>query len=120
MPYIKEGYRKLIEPMLIYLASPYTQGDIGANINRVIDVADILLENGHYPYIPHLNHLWHIVSSKTWEIWLDYDLFILSRCDALLRLDGDSKGADIEVKEAERLGKKVYTRIEDLIRDRNE
>jgi len=39
---------------------------------------------------------------------MDLDFFWLSRCDALLRLPGDSNGADQEVVEAERLSMPIF------------
>lgn len=101
-------------PRLIYIASPYTVGDQALNVRRQIEVADELLKRGHIAYCPCLNHFWHIISPKSWETWLKIDLEILSRCDAILRLDGISSGADIEVKEGLRLGMPIYYSLEDI------
>ena len=98
--------------MIVYIAAPYTLGDVGKNLNRVFEVADQIASLGHTPYIPHLNHLWHIVSPKTQQFWLNYDLKFLDFCDALLRLDGESEGADEEVRQAIEWGLPVYHSVE--------
>ena len=105
----KEGGR-----MLVYIAAPYTKGDIGINLHRVFDVADQIIDMGHTPIIPHLTHLWHIVSPKPWEFWLKYDEAFLDISDAVLRLNGDSIGADMEVKRARELCIPVYYSVEEL------
>jgi hypothetical protein len=39
---------------------------------------------------------------------------LLSRCDAVLRLPGASRGADLDVARARELGLPVFERVEDL------
>jgi len=86
--------------MLIYIAGPYTKGDVAANVKAAIDAADQIIELGHTPYIPHLTHFWHLVSPHPYEFWLAYDMVWLDKCDALLRLPGESSGADKEMEHA--------------------
>lgn len=100
--------------MKIYIASPYTKGDVAQNVKRAIDVADKLLEMGHIPYVPHLTHFWHIISPKPWKTWIQIDNTFLACCDALLRLDGDSKGSDMEVHLAMELKIPVYYKLGDI------
>lgn len=92
----------------IYIAGPYTKGDIGKNLNKVIKVADYLLKIGYIPYIPHLTHFWHIISPKPYETWLKYDNEFLKECDIVLRLEGESAGADKEVELAKKLKIPVF------------
>ena len=99
---------------LIYLAAPYTKGDVAQNVHNVIKVADMLLEMGHIPFVPHLTHFWHCVSPKPWDVWLKIDKEVLRRCDAVLRVTGDSKGADLEVEYAKEIKLPVYYNIYDL------
>ncbi len=40
---------------------------------------------------------------------------LLTKCDAVLRLPGESKGADQDVKIAKERGLKVYYRLEDIL-----
>jgi hypothetical protein len=83
--------------MRVYVAGPYSKGDVVLNVRNAIAAADTLLAAGHTPFIPHLTHLWHLVSPKTYEEWLAIDLDWLKCCDALVRLPGESSGADREV-----------------------
>ena len=48
--------------------------------------------------------------------WLDMDKVIVGRCDAVLRLPGESSGADIETAHAADCGVPVFHDIEELIR----
>ncbi len=101
--------------MRIYIAAPYSKGDTALNIRNVILAADKLLELGHIPFVPHLTHFWHYISPKSWDVWLKIDRDWLDVCDAVLRLPGESKGADMEVAEAKRLCMLIYYDIDDLI-----
>ena len=100
--------------MKVYIAAPYTKGDIGQNVKNVIDCADQLCQLGYTPYIPHLTHFWHIVSPKPVSFWYQYDLIWLDFCDALLRLPGESSGADKEVEYAKEHCIPVYYSVEEL------
>jgi hypothetical protein len=92
----------------IYIAGPYTKGDVVVNIRRVVFVADEIAKMGHTPFIPHLSHLWHTISPHPYDFWIKQDLEWLRCCDAMIRLGGESEGADIEVGEARKLGIHVY------------
>lgn len=84
---------------LIYVAAPYTYPDPIVNTRDAIAAADEILDSGlAYPYVPHLTMLWHLVTPRDIEHWYQYDLQLLFRCDALLRLPGESTGADGEVE----------------------
>lgn len=47
--------------------------------------------------------------------WLKIDFEYIYRCDAMLRLPGESVGAEAEVSEALRIGVPVFHSIDDLI-----
>ena len=100
----------------VYISSPYSSGDPVANVKHAIYIAEEVWTMGFCPYVPHLNHFWHSILPHSWEDWLILDLSWLEKCDILLRVDGESKGADLEVKEAQRLGIKVVYSIEELRR----
>lgn len=90
--------------MRVYIAGPDSQGDVALNVRAAIEAADAVAARHHCPYVPHLTHLWHLISPKPYEWWLEYDTLWLLQCDALFRLPGDSNGADQEVKLAELAG----------------
>lgn len=91
---------------MVYVAGPYTHPDPIENTHKTIAIADDLNATGLVTCIvPHLTLLWHMVSPHEEGYWYDYDLASLRRCDALLRLPGESSGADKEVR---------YARIYDI------
>ena len=100
--------------MLIYIASQYSKGDQIQNIRRQIEAGDALLRMGHIPFCPLLNAFWHYVSPKSQDDWMKIDKVYLSKCDAVLRLDGPSIGANLEIRYAEKLGKPIYYSLEEL------
>jgi hypothetical protein len=88
----------------VYVAGPYTGGDVAQNVARAMDVADELLSAGFAPFCPHLSHFLHLHHPHGYETWMDLDMAWLAACDVVLRLPGVSPGADREVAEAEALG----------------
>lgn len=93
----------------VYVAGPmYSSGNINANVGHALNVADDLMAQGHYPYVPHLDHFWDFYSAHPVSEWLALDLAWLSRCDVMVLLPGYSAGAELEEKEARRLGIHVY------------
>lgn len=100
--------------MRVYVAAPYTHPDPVENTRRAILAGDALLAAGHTPFVPHLNLAWNLVSPKPPATWYALDLAWLAVCEAVLRLPGESFGADVEVSEANRLGIPVYYRVEDV------
>lgn len=100
----------------VYVAGPYTKGDVAINVREAILAATELSDAGLVPFVPHLTHFWHTVVPRPYEDWLRLDMEWLRLCDFVLRLPGDSNGADKEVAEARRLGVPVYTDMKLLIR----
>jgi hypothetical protein len=99
----------------VYIASPYTKGDTALNVRRSIEAADELLDLGYAPYAPLLTHFWHLISPHRVETWYKLDNEWVKRCDCLLRLEGESSGADAEVELAVSLGIPVYYSIKELL-----
>lgn len=90
----------------VYIAGPYTKGDVVLNIQKAIYAAEELIKAGYVPYVPHLSHLWHY----------EYDPQWLKKCDCLVRLPGKSRGADNEVALAKDLCMPVYRSVKSCIR----
>ena len=99
----------------VYVAGPYTFPDKVQNTRTAILAGNALLELGFVPFIPHLSHFWDLLCPQRYSTWLEYDLNWLKQCDAVLRLPGDSKGADEEVSEAILNGIPVFDSISDLV-----
>ena len=99
---------------MVYIASPYTQGSTARNVRNQIIAANVLRAKGYLPFVPLLSHFWHLVSPHPYEYWMEMDREWVARCDAVLRLPGDSAGADEEVAVARSLGKPVYYSVYEL------
>jgi hypothetical protein len=99
----------------VYIASPYTIGDVAVNVKRQIDVADILISHGFAPFVPLLSHFQHLMHPRPYEDWTTLDIEWVKVCDCILRLEGESNGADNEVEVARVLGKPIFFSIEELI-----
>ena len=99
-------------PVRVYIAGPYTKGDVAVNVRNAIVAGQEVLEAGHVPFIPHLNHFWHLLLPQEYAVWIRLDLEWLHQCEALIRLPGDSAGADAEYVEACRVGIPVFRSVE--------
>ena len=84
--------------MYIYVAGPYTNGSTAAHVRNAILAGDELLARGHVPFVPHLGHFWDVISDHNYDEWMAFCLAWVKRCDAVLRLPGKSRGADLEVQ----------------------
>lgn len=100
----------------IFIASPYIIGDRQTNVFRALDAANELMDIGFTPYCPLLCHFWQLYRPRDEKQWRGYSLDWLKKCDALLRLPGESEGADREVAEADRLQMPVFLSIPLLLR----
>lgn len=92
------------EKKWVYVAAPYTNPDPVENSHVALKVADALEALGVVPIIPHLTLMWHLVTPRQAQFWYDYTMELMKRCDAVYRVPGKSKGADLEEKEARRIG----------------
>lgn len=110
-----------------YIASPYSKGDVAINVRFQCKIFDQLLTDGRVlPVAPLWSHFQHLLFPRPYEDWIEYDQAMLPRYDCCLRLTvewvgpsyraSDSTGADAEVAAFRRLGKPVFTSIEDLYR----
>ena len=100
--------------MKIYIAGPYTKGDVAHNVKNAIFAGNQVAERGHTPFIPHLTHFWHLIWPHDYAFWLGQDAVWLVECDAVLRIPGDSVGADQEIEMARGLGKIIYLSLAEV------
>ena len=84
--------------MRVYVAGPYSTGNLDHNLRTALKAAEALLKRGYAPYVPHLNHLWQLAFPHSYETWLRLDMKFLHVCGAVWRLPGESPGADREVR----------------------
>ena len=85
-----------MKPIKIYISGPYSKGDTIVNIATAILIAERLIIHGFHPKVPHLSGFWHFLAPHSHEFWLEYDKIELLECDAVYRIRGKSKGADME------------------------
>jgi hypothetical protein len=114
--------------MLILIAGPYRSGTndnpwlMRENLSKLEAAALPLFQLGHIPVIGEWVTLPLIRLSGSprpgdpayEDILYPVAKNLLSKCDAVFRLEGASKGADEEVKLAKEKGLKVYYRLEDV------
>ena len=116
------------ERMLILIAGPYlsgTDGDaakIAANRERLEAAAWPIYQRGHLPLLGEWLALPIIHAAGGREpgdaVFHAYQYPVaerlISRCDAIWRLPGASRGADLDVARAQALGLPVYHALEDI------
>ncbi len=98
----------------VYVAGPYTQGDVAVNVRSAFEAANALADRGFATFVPHYTHFWHLLFPRPYQFWLELDSVFLPCCDALLRLPGSSTGADLEVNLAVSLGRPVFYSLPEL------
>ncbi|MFE7296357.1 DUF4406 domain-containing protein [Streptomyces sp. NPDC057579] len=117
------------KPMLILIAGPYRSGTNGdpdamaANLARLEAAAWPVFAAGHLPVIGEWIALPVLRSAGAGptDPLADQVLYpvadrLLARCDAVLRLPGDSVGADQDVATAHRRGLPVYHDVTEIPR----
>ncbi|WP_330468967.1 DUF4406 domain-containing protein [Streptomyces longwoodensis] len=117
------------EPMLVLIAGPYRSGTGGdpdamaANLARLEAAAWPVFAAGHLPVIGEWLALPVLRSAGAGptDPLADEVLYptadrLLAHCDAVLRLPGESAGADQDVATARRRGLPVYHRVDELPR----
>ena len=114
--------------MLILIAGPYRSGTgddpdkMAANLKRLEEPSYALFKAGHVPMIGEWVALpvWNAAGGERVGDELYEEIFhpvagrLLALCDAVLRLPGDSKGADNDVRIARERGIPIYHRLEDV------
>lgn len=123
----------------VYIAGPISRGDLMHNVNQATEAFVKLALAGLAPHCPH----WFVYSkmcyrnnplelgglpskvlceatvagndAMTHDDWLGIDLAWVEMADAVLRLPGESVGADREVEHAKRVGIPVFESIEQVV-----
>ena len=100
----------------VYIASPYTKGDTAINVKFQMDIADMLMNLGFAPFVPLYSHFQHMAHPRNYQDWIDIDLEWVTVCDCVLRLGGESSGADGEVEYAEENHIPVFWSVSSLVK----
>jgi hypothetical protein len=116
------------KPQLILIAGPYRSGTnddpdlMAANLARLEEAAWPIFHAGHIPMIgewvalPVLRGAGarSVADPLAADVMYPTAERLLEHCDAVLRLPGESTGADQDVAIARRRGLPVYERVEDI------
>ena len=92
---------------LVYVAGPITANPLGC-VRQAAPVFRRCREIGVVPFLPQLSVIHEMVDPLPYMEWLEYDFDVIRNCEAVLRLHGDSPGADREVCLAQDLGLPVF------------
>lgn len=86
----------------VYISGPLTTGKPMQNVHMALDAATRLMHEGFVPFVPHLTWFWEGLyrTEFSYNDWLAWDMEWLDVCDAMLRLPGDSFGANKEARYA--------------------
>lgn len=115
-------------PLLILIAGPYRSGTgddpdrMAANLARLEEAAWPVFRAGHVPMIgewvalPVLRSAGAtgVTDSLAEQMMYPAAQRLLAHCDGVLRLPGESTGADQDVAIARERGLPVWTRVEDI------
>jgi hypothetical protein len=116
------------KPLLVLIAGPFlsgTEGDpqkIARNRERLESYALPIYERGHLPMVGEWMALpiIHAAGGRNTddEVFRAYQYPVAHRllecCDAVLRIPGESRGADLDVSRAVQLGLPVYRAVSEL------
>lgn len=94
---------------LVYIAGPYSTDPV-THTRTAVETGLSLWDTGLIiPHIPHLTMVADLIRPRPHGYWCDLDLAHLEHCDAVLRVDGHSPGADREATRAVALGIPVFS-----------
>ncbi len=118
----------MTKPLLILISGPYmtgTGGDeamIAKNLREMETMALPIYRKGHvavvgewisWPIIKSAGGMTH-QSPEFKEFQYPVAHRLLEICDAVLRIPGESKGADLEMEKARQMGKSIYMSIDEI------
>jgi len=115
-------------PLLVFIAGPYRSGTgdreelIAANVKAMQDAAVRVAARGHVPVLGEWVTLPLIAAAggqrgdATWDRWFHPNAqALLQRCDVVLRIGGDSAGADAMVQAGLARGLTVIEGLDSLV-----
>jgi len=118
----------MTKPLLILISGPYmsgTNGDeaaIASNLKAMEDYALPIYKKGHLAVVGEWL-AWPVIrqaggDSHSSEQFSEYQYPVahrlLEKCDAVLRIPGESKGADLEMGKARAIGKIIFNSLEEI------
>ena len=116
------------KPLLILISGPYltgTDGDeakIRKNLEAMESYALPLFKKGHLGMVGEWA-AWPVIKSAGGDThsspeFTEYQYPVahrlLEKCDAILRIPGESRGADLEMEKARQMGKNIFTDLDQV------
>lgn len=98
----------------IYLSHPISKGNQFANIHISAKAYIELMNMGFIVYWPGGSVLCEMIMPQHYESWMTQDKAWIDRCDAVVRLAGESNGCDREVLHAKENGIPVFYGVGEL------
>jgi hypothetical protein len=95
----------------VYVAGPISS-DVFSGLHRGVEAGRKLFLDGLAPFVPHFDAFFFLPDGN-WNAYLEYDLEYILTTEAVFRLGGESKGADLEVKHAMEAGIPVFYEYDD-------
>lgn len=117
-----------MQSLLILIAGPVRSGTnnraelIEANLHNMAQVALRVYQKGHIPVVGEWLALpiAKAAGSKTIGDAISEEYLypvahrLISRCDAILRMPGESRGADLDIEEGKKRGLAIYSALEEI------
>jgi hypothetical protein len=116
------------KPLLILISGPYLSGTDGdeAKIRKNLEAMEAyalpLFKKGHLGMVGEWA-AWPVIKSAGGDThsspeFTEYQYPVahrlLEKCDAILRIPGESRGADLEMEKARQMGKIIFTDLEQV------
>lgn len=99
----------------VYIAGPMSKGDTVDNLSAALKAMRELVRLGYAPLCPQLSFFAEpFMREFTHGDWLGIDLPWVAVADVVLRLPGESVGADMEVAKARQASIPIVSSIEEL------
>ena len=117
-----------MQSLLILIAGPVRSGTnnraelIEANLHNMAQVALRVYQKGHIPVVGEWLALpvAKAAGSKAIGDAISEEYLypvahrLISRCDAILRMPGESRGADLDIEEGKKRGLAIYSALEEI------
>ena len=118
----------MTKPLLILVSGPYMSGTSGneaaiaRNLKAMEDYALPIYKKGHIAVVGEWL-AWPVIrqaggETHSSEQFSEYQYPVahrlLEKCDAVLRIPGESKGADLEMGKARDMGKIIFSSLEEI------
>jgi len=118
-----------LRDLMVYVAGPITKGCIIHNVRQAHEAAVEIVKAGLSVYVPHASCFWGSVLTECgkgfrpgpevdgvhYEEWMHMYFAVIRKCQVLLRLPGESSGADREVQHALELKIPIFGCVKELI-----